>query len=316
MSYFRNPIPKTQRPGKARYTIHNCHSKQVIANRNWNSNDYMRFVSIDPGRANLALRIEKRFNKSGSPIITEVLDKYNIIEYDTDEEGASYLYQMTNLIFDKYKNLIVNSHVILVEKQMPFNYKALRISQHIISYFICKLFNHPLGSLIIEIDAKVKTDMLEAPNKSSDRDVKRWAVIKAKELLNARNDKKGLDILDTTKGKIDDVCDTIVQIEAACVLFGWRLSPEPKNLSPIVDAPPLKILGNHAQDIVSSTSKDEGEFTIVTTKIRKKSVKQTTSLVLQPYNLDIKPNTRIILSIAPLAPTKPVDTQISLVINK
>ncbi len=245
---FRNPIPKTQRPGKARYIIHNCHSPEIIAGRNWNSQDYYRFVSIDPGRANLAIRIEKRSKLKGGPIITEILDKYDIMKYEVDEEGISDLYQITNAILDKYRDLILHTHIILVEKQMPFNYKAVRISQHIISYFICLLRNNPLAPLIIEMDSQLKTNMLKA-GKLNKQEVKKWAKTIGRELLETRNDKNGLELLDTTKGKLDDLCDTIVQIEAICILFGLPVTisdnadnsvPPLNTVSPLNIVPTIK----------------------------------------------------------------------------
>ncbi|GAG58427.1 unnamed protein product [marine sediment metagenome] len=241
---FRNPIPKTQRPGKARYIIHNCHSPEIIAGRNWNSQDYVRFVSIDPGRANLAIRIEKRSKIKGGPIITEILDKYDIMKYEVDEEGISDLYQITNTILDRYRDLILQTHIILIEKQMPFNYKAVRISQHIISYFICLLKNRSLAPLIIEMDAKLKTDMLEA-GKLNKQEVKKWAMKIGRELLETRNDKKGIELLDTTKGKLDDLCDTIVQIEAICVLLNLpvTISDNTENsVPPLNTVSPLNIV--------------------------------------------------------------------------
>jgi hypothetical protein len=116
---------------------------------------------------------------------------------------------------DYYKE----ADLIIIERQMPYNYKAVRISQHVISYFI-SFYRHLITNkdvLIVEVDAKLKSKALCGPKGMTDRDVKKWAIEKATELLEMRNDSVSLAILGK-ESKKDDLADVVCQVEAFCII--------------------------------------------------------------------------------------------------
>ena len=121
---------------------------------------------------------------------------------------------------------------------MPFNYKATRIAQHTLTFFMIQLKNLPQLPMIFEIDSKLKGKELDAPKTLNKNGLKEWAVQIATQLLKQRNDNKGLDILYSNRKK-DDLADTLCQIEAFFSYFGWPLTSEimPPQLNIIQTSP-------------------------------------------------------------------------------
>ena len=126
---------------------------------------------------------------------------------------------LTNFL-NKFDKFYKNCHYIIVERQLPQNYKASRIAQHTLSYFFLKLKDSPLFPSIIEIDPKLKGKILGAPKNITDKQLKSWAIEKGTNLLNIRQDTYALTVLKQFKNKQDDLCDTICQIEAFCIYIG------------------------------------------------------------------------------------------------
>lgn len=136
----------------------------------------------------------------------------------TEAEGVSGIYSKLSVFLDQYTHYYKEADLIIIERQLPTNYKAVRISQHIISYFIF-FYRNTLSAkdaLIVEVDSKLKSKMLATTKGMNDREVKRWAIEKARELLTMRNDEASLDILDK-ETKRDDLADVVCQVEAFCI---------------------------------------------------------------------------------------------------
>ena len=206
---FQRKVPKSQEIDKNNYTLYEFHSTKE---RNWTEN-YYQIVSIDPAIVNLAIRIEKRYTNR---IETIFMDKINV----TSENP----YDKISRTFFEIIDLLKKSHIIIIERQLHINYRAVRISQHIISFFMEHLRDTPLLPFIIEIDPKMKTKLLNAPRGLNAKEVKNWSVEKAMELLKMRNDTLGLSLINKLKGKKDDLADTIIQIEAMCILLELPLT--------------------------------------------------------------------------------------------
>jgi len=208
---WNTKTPKGELPEKTLYSLHYPHSLPK-ENRNWNQ-DYRQIVSIDPGKKNYAFRIERRYDDGR--IIPIVFDKTAIETISiVDDTAVVDTYKVLTEFLDKYKQFYDNCHYVIIEKQLAVNYKAVRISQHTISYFTFRLFNKPLLPPIIEVDSKLKGKMLEAPKGMGDGQLKVWAVTRAREMFEARNDQFSLGVLDHFKSKQDDLSDTACQIEA------------------------------------------------------------------------------------------------------
>ena len=219
MSHYGLKIGKTQSPDKTPYTIYYPHS---IPHTERPSNpDYVQIVSIDPGTKNFAFRIERRY--LNGTIIPIVFDKICIRATKIVENvTVSDTYKVLTDFLDRFIEFYDDCQYIIIERQLPQNYKAGRVAQHTISYFSLKLYNKPLLPAIVEICPKLKGKMLGAPKNISDGQLKTWATEKAKELLEARNDTFSLDVLKFYKGKQDDLSDTVCQIEA--LFLYWNIS--------------------------------------------------------------------------------------------
>lgn len=236
---FTRKMPKCQMPDKNEFTEHSFHSVS-LDKRVWP--EVVNVISIDPGIRNLALRVESRGIRSSSyPIKTLVFDKLHIKDSERSLDGnTDSLYSMVNEFLDQYLPIFKTCHMMIIERQLPFNLKATRISQHIITYFMIHLKNIvPSLPKIFEIDPKLKGRELGASTHLNERGLKQWSVDHAKSLLTKRQDYEGLEILRKHKKKADDLADTLVQIESLFSFQKWPLTAEIISLR--VEPPKLKI---------------------------------------------------------------------------
>jgi len=211
MSHFGLKINKSERPDTNPYTLYYPHTTH-ISNRIWDQ-DHYQLISIDPAKKNYAFRIEKRYH-SGK-ITTIAFDKTQIEEIiDDGKITICNTYKVLSNFLDKFEMFYKHCHFIIIERQLPQNYKATRIAQHTLSYFMLKLTNSPLLPSFIEINPKLKGKILGAPKNINDKQLKYWAIEKGTAILHARNDTFALQILNKFKNKQDDLCDTICQAEA------------------------------------------------------------------------------------------------------
>ncbi len=153
--------------------------------------------SIDPGRVNFACRLEER-KEDGS--IEGLIYKRMRFEELLDIQK----------FFEEHHELLSQTTICIVEKQMPINYTMIRVSQHVETYFLTK-YPHVA---VYEISSKLKVG----------KDI---TIDTAKKLLLEGKDQKSYDLLETLgnpkkeagkrkpkKEKLDDLCDTICQIDA------------------------------------------------------------------------------------------------------
>lgn len=221
MSYFGLKITKSQQPDKTPYTIYYPHTRP-LTERLWQE-PYYQIVSIDPGRVNYAFRIERRYHDGR--VTPVAFDKQSFpaskIEGDTT---TTYVYQALTEFLNKYREYYEGCHYIIIERQLPQNYKATRVAQHTISYFSLILHNAPLLPAIVEVSPSLKGKMLGAPPGTSDKQLKDWAVVKARELLTLRGDEWSLGVLNHFASKQDDLSDTVCQAEALFIAWGYSPS--------------------------------------------------------------------------------------------
>jgi hypothetical protein len=222
MSHFAKKIPKSQEPDKSLHIIYYPHTIPYTE-RKWNQN-YYQVLSIDPGKIkNFSYRIERRYhNGKIVPIVFDKIDFESITQEGTTTINNSY--QVLTDFLNKYNKFYDECHFFIIEKQLPNNYQAVRVSQHVISYFSIMMHNKPLLPAIIEVDSRLKGKYLGAPKGIGDKQLKTWSVEKARYLLNLRNDIFSLQVLDCFKNKQDDLCDTVCQIEALMVYWGLPLT--------------------------------------------------------------------------------------------
>ena len=215
---------KLNLPDKNEFTTYNPHSID-LNERKWP--EVINVISIDPGIRNLALRVESRgINSNCYPIKTLVFEKLRITEDDRRLDGnVDQLFSLLTDFLDKYKEIFKQSHMLIIERQLPINYKAVRVSQHIISYFLFLFKNlMPALPLVHEVDPKLKGRELGASKHLNERGIKQWSVDFAKSLLVKRQDYDALKILDKNKAKSDDLADCVSQIESYFSFQGWPLT--------------------------------------------------------------------------------------------
>lgn len=188
----------------------------------------------------------KRYNPDGTPTsaFADVLDKVcmngkNILFSNNDLtnncDKKAYLdpetfHNMTDLL-DIYVDYWDKCDAFVIEQQMAFgkrrNTMALKLGQHCYSYFAIK---YGRFKQVIEFPSYHKTQILGAEKiKSvtkkgkvrykavSKYKRKKWSVVKAKEILNARGDTTTIASL-TTARKRDDLADVLCQLQAFKVM--------------------------------------------------------------------------------------------------
>jgi hypothetical protein len=167
-----------------------------------------RVVSIDPGRLNLAIRVEERVN---GEILTLLYEKVDV-RLSEDEECNNVYVNITDYL-NQHQELFTICNMLVIEKQIKLSIPNIRVEQHIVSYFISLFRNHNVAHTlwIYTIEATQKTRVFGGP---TTRDAgKLWAQEYAIKLLTERDDSYSLAILDS-ESKKDDLCDVVCQIEA------------------------------------------------------------------------------------------------------
>jgi hypothetical protein len=242
---YQRKTPKSEQPYNSVYVAHNPHTIS-LSEREWP--DTIRIISIDPGVTNFAIRVEERNVKTPGPIKTLHFDKIGLKkdEQELSKDLVCPVYSFITTYLDKYLDLFKTCHMVIIEQQLPVNYRAVRMSQHSLAYFMIHLKDiKPQLAMFFEVKPQLKGRELGAPPTLNERGIKSWAVEKARELLTDRGDKVGLDILDRKdpitkrKEKKDDLSDTVCQIEALFSYLKWPLTQKIVTLS-IKPTPKIK----------------------------------------------------------------------------
>lgn len=224
--YHQRKVPKLQSPDKNEYTVYNPHTIDLSKRE---TGDVVKVISIDPGIRNLAIRVESRgITSNNYPIKTILFEKLKITEDDRRLAGNNdQLYFLMTQFLDKYRELFKTCNFLVIERQLPINYKAVRISQHIITYFLILFKDRmPLLPVVYEVDPKLKGRELGASKHLNERGIKQWSVDCAKALFTKRQDYDALKILQKNKSKSDDLADVCTQTEAFFSFQGWPLTPD------------------------------------------------------------------------------------------
>lgn len=231
-------IPKGQRPKNNLFDVY----QEANVERNWHDRGYIQIVSIDPCKSkisNFALRIERRYDYID---FVETIELATIIgpkikseeNYHEEYVNSGELYdnlRQIKFFLQNYHEEFFDTHIFLIERQLPQNYKAVRIAQCVFDFFSEYTKKSPLYPLLIEINPKVKGKMLGGPGgpvgKLTEFQLKKWAEEKAFDILSSRDDQTALHLFQErkkykkTKLKNSDISDTICQIEGFvnCISF-------------------------------------------------------------------------------------------------
>jgi len=222
MSFHQPKTPKSEEVDKGPFTNHKIHDDDNPID--YHNKEFLMFTSIDPGVSRFAMRIEKRYKNTLMPITTELQVASSFKQFITDGDGNSRLYAEVTKFMDQYIEVINKCDFVIIERQMKFNYKMVRLSQHLVTYFHFRLKNNYMRTRVIEQDARVKTRSLGASSDMGKKQVKEWAYAVALQLIQHRRDNLCIDFFNKLRTKTEkfDPADTIVQLEAFCVFNKFR----------------------------------------------------------------------------------------------
>jgi hypothetical protein len=206
-------------------------SKYPIEQRSerWMQQDYLQFVSIDPGEQNLAMRIERKYFGGRSIPILYIKEALGI-----PGKGSGLCDIFSNLrdLFDRFRDMFLESHIFIVEKQVKKNKELLiEIGQSIIMYFTILLADSPLIPYFVRMDSNIKYDHTHPLGRRRNLtrlDLKKWAAAEAIRLFTRDGDQFSIDVMNKHKSKQDDLGDVKLQIEAICKIRGLDFS-KPKS---------------------------------------------------------------------------------------
>jgi hypothetical protein len=191
---------------------------------------YKEYFSMD--KAKLIKKPLKRYDKYGAAhpemeeYINEVatcgqcifMDKNNLGERKDFFSSKAFINLYDYLEELDKKDVFRDVNVILIEKQLKINPTATVLMNHIHAWF---LINFGTFKKVILYPSKNKTRILGASLKvenehgkaiKTDKKYrKKWAVVKAENILNLREDVDTLSIFEKNKSKRDDIADTLIQ---------------------------------------------------------------------------------------------------------
>jgi len=221
--------------------------------RNWNYND-MIICSMDPGEINFAIRIERRsytLDLNSKFILNFVIPiYYERINIHGNDQTSTYSILTEHL--DTIFHIVSRCNIFLIEKQVPKNYKCVRINQHIISYLLLKLSSSEINPLIYDLHPNLKYKSFGIDKqKMTKYEKKQKSVMIAKDFLSKVGDQWSLTILenDKVKGKIkgEDLADTVTQMEAFFIKIGYSNYTPPANC--ILSKDSLSVIERYNQNI-------------------------------------------------------------------
>lgn len=227
------------------------------------SGTWNQIVAIDPGKKNLALVVERRHNTGQIETLAHTLVELD--QQQKTEQSSQSKDKGLKLRYDKlyvnimdlvitHKDLLRNSHWILIEKQLPENTDACIVMTTCMTAILSVIADAPNRPYLALMSPMLKTQILAPGLKMDKRERKKWAVEYGRELANRANDvacqqllacpRKYVYATKTWKKttKCDDLADIKCMIEAFCVLQGLVLTPSPLKSIEESSAPQVVIM--------------------------------------------------------------------------
>ena len=203
LARFNKKCPTNTKPP---FIVFNPHSEPPCVIR---PDKTIIITTIDPGIKNCAIRTaqyDPETRKSKTLLQCKIdftfsQDNERVLGVETKYYTAIYT------ILEPYHHYFTSSHYIGIESQMVCNYDMLRMSQHLITYIMGIVRNNGNRPYIIEMDSRLKTQMLNAPAKMSKPERKKWATKMAIQYLTIDGEQDIIKVI--SDGKSDDHGDTI-----------------------------------------------------------------------------------------------------------
>lgn len=208
MAYYRTQKPaKSEAPPKSLVTINWPHSHKYQDLER----EKEQVVIIDPGVRNFCIRCEVRY-KNGQ-MKPKLFAKWDVLVADASGEDVSVTTAELSRRLNKYRDLLVQSDRVLIERQLAINYQSTLIMQHCITYFELLLADQPHLPIICLVDPKLKSRILAGRVKMTKPELKAWSPGEAIKWLQRQNDSWSVKTIEESK-KQDDFADVVVMREA------------------------------------------------------------------------------------------------------
>lgn len=232
---FTQKTPKREKQDKRKYVIHYTHNRQRMPS-DW-SEDYYQVSSFDFGPVNLGIRIERNY-KNGyvEPILFE-----HIIPNENGEAPISTLFGSISSYLDSIDEQLSQCHIHTYERQLPINYKSIRVQQHVQTHIQSRYTNSRLLPIFMEMDATLKGSELGAPKGLPKREYKLWLKQKALDMFIARGDTVSFDKLNNAK-KFDELSDVTCQLKAAYKIL--NIDQEDQYLTSLANSHTLEFISS------------------------------------------------------------------------
>lgn len=199
------------------YSTFNPHSGEpVIPSTQYFGTSFVNAAFIDPGVRNCAIRFSQ-YDLSTKQIKTLRQLKIDFVQPDEKVGKETQYYAGSLRQLAVYNEDFRWCHYIIIESQLRTNYDMTRMGQHLITHLLMTVADQGFRPLIIEIDSRVKTQMLGAPPGMDKPQRKKWCLSKAIEIIKSRGESEVLALL-TKPGKRDDHGDVICYDEV-----WWRM---------------------------------------------------------------------------------------------
>jgi hypothetical protein len=221
-------MSKPRKKGKKKsikppFTIFNPHSsKACIEDKDKN----IYIATIDPGTRNFAIRVACYVHTTAKSVtcLLENIDLLTIpISEDCKDERC---YSRLIKVIREKMPFLSKCHYIGIERQLPLNDKMYKFGQCLIGILMTIVTDVGNKPLIIELDSKLKTGMLNAPLKMDKPARKKWAHKYGAELLRSDGETQWADyILSISKG--DDLGDVICYEKCILLLLYNGKIPAP-----------------------------------------------------------------------------------------
>lgn len=194
---------------KLPYIVFNPHTLPACVS----TGDDIIITIIDPGLVNCAIRTSI-YNIIKRKSTTYLM---KLINFTSKKEGDT-VHHYTNIFefLEPFHDYFINSHYICIESQLPINYDLVRFSQHLLTYLMMITRDKGNRPLLIELDPRMKSRMLNAPSKMKKPQLKKWARDMGVYYLRCDDEPELADFLEKEK-KGDDYGDVICYEK--CVLL-------------------------------------------------------------------------------------------------
>jgi len=194
--------------GKKAMFVKKRHFKDDLPCMIFNGRELPKFPytigSVDPAEENLCIRVETRRSLKDTDIL--IYERSKLTENGSDMGSALML---CNKILMERLHLLQRLDVLVIESQLPINYQAIRVAQHILTFIMTMI----PSCAIYEVHSRFKSKQLGAPPKLKDAALKKWLKDMALRVLGYKGDTRSIEVLNSV-AKYDDLSDVICLIEA------------------------------------------------------------------------------------------------------